>query len=110
MIAARQVLATVRSQDELIEALRAARDYRNLSYKFLDEIGGFAMGHMERVLGPRREKGMSHIVFQTLLSMLAVKLELVPDPEQAARMQERWEGRDVRNVRVDSGRISKLLI
>ncbi|WP_377830319.1 hypothetical protein ACFKHW_17315 [Bradyrhizobium lupini] len=103
-------IATIRTQEDLIEALRAAKELRNQSFKTLDEIGGFALGHMERVIGPRREKGMSAIVFQTLLSMLAVKLVMVPDPEQEERVRSQWEGRNKSNVRLEKGRISKSLI
>lgn len=104
------VIATIRSQDDLVEAMRAAKEMRNLSFKTLDELGGFTQGHMERVIGPRREKGMSSIVFQTMLSMLAVKLVMVPDPEQEAKIRGQWEGRELSNVRLERGRISKSLL
>lgn len=103
-------VATIRSQDDLIEALRAAKEMRNLSFKTLDALGDFTEGHMERVIGPRREKGMSPFVFQMLCSLLAVKLEMVFDPEQAAKMLARWEGRNQSNVRIEKGRISKSLL
>jgi hypothetical protein len=103
-------IATIRSQDDLIEALRTAKELRNLSFRTLDAMGDFTEGHMERVIGPRREKGMSPFVMQMLLSMLAVKLEMVPDPEQAAKMQASWEGRNTSNVRIEKGRVSKSLL
>lgn len=91
--------------DEVIEAFCAAREMRNVSYKWLDECGGFCFGHLNKIMGARREKGVSPFVFQMLCSMLAVKFVMVPDPEQEARMRDRWEGRDLSNVR-DSFRIS----
>ena len=103
-------IATIRTQEDLIEALRAAKEMRNLSFKVLDDLGGFTQGHMERVIGPRREKGMSPFVFQMLCSLLAVKLEMVPDEDQARRMAAKWEGRDTSNVRLEKGRISKTLL
>jgi len=105
-----ELIGTVRTQEDLIEALRAAKEMRNLSFKVLDELGGFTQGHMERVIGPRREKGMSPFVFQMLCSLLAVKLEMVPDEDQARRMAAKWEGRDTSNVRLEKGRISKTLL
>lgn len=104
------IIATIRSQEDLIEALRAAKELRNLSFKTLDALGDFTEGHMERVIGPRREKGMSPFVFQMLCSMLAVKLEMVFDPDQAAKMLATWEGRNTSNVRIEKGRVSKSLI
>ncbi|MDI3563544.1 hypothetical protein [Bradyrhizobium sp. Arg816] len=103
-------IATIRSQDDLIEALRAAKEMRNLSFKTLDALGDFTEGHMERVIGPRREKGMSPFVFQMLCSLLAVKLEMVFDPDQANKMEAKWEGRDTSNVRLEKGRVSKSLL
>lgn len=104
------IIATIRSQEDLIEALRAAKELRNLSFKTLDALGDFTEGHMERVIGPRREKGMSPFVFQMLCSMLAVKLEMVFDPDQAAKMLATWEGRNTSNVRIEKGRVSKSLL
>jgi hypothetical protein len=103
-------IATIRSQDELIEGLRAAKEMRNLSDRWLDECGDFTTGHINKILGPRREKGLSPFVLQMLLSMLAVKLVLVPDPDQEIRMRERWEGRDNSNVRPEPSRISQKLV
>lgn len=100
-------IATVRTHDDLIEALRSAREMRNLSYAWLDEFGDFTVGHVNKVLGPRREKGLSPFTLQMLCSLLAVKFELVPDPEQEARMRSKWEGRDMSNVRLEPSRISQ---
>jgi hypothetical protein len=104
------IIATIRSQEDLIEALRAAKELRNLSFKTLDEMGDFTAGHMERVIGPRREKGMSAFVMQMLLSMLAVKLVLVLDSEQEEKVRGQWEGRNTSNVRIEKGRVSKSLV
>lgn len=103
-------LAVIRTQDDLIEALRIAKERRNLSFKVIDELGGFTQGHLERVIGPRREKGMSPFVFQMLCSLLAVKFEMVFDEDQAKRMIPKWEGRDSSNVRLEKGNISKKLL
>jgi hypothetical protein len=100
----------IRCQDDQIEAMRIAKEWRNLSFKTLDELGGFTQGHMERVIGPRREKGMSPFVFQMLCSLLAVKFVMVPDDEQAARMAAKWERRDLSNVRLETGRVSKHIL
>lgn len=104
------IIATIHCQDDLVEAMRAAKEMRNLSFKTLDALGDFTDGHMERVIGPRREKGMSPFVMQMLLSMLAVKLVMVPDPEQEAKVRGQWEGRELSNVRLERGRISKSLL
>ena len=105
-----QPIATIRTHDDLIEALRAAKEFRNLSDRLLDELGDFTLGQVNKVLGPRREKGLSPFMLQMLCSMLAVKLEMVPDPEQEARMRDRWERRNTSNVRIEPSRVSAKVI
>ncbi|WBL82299.1 hypothetical protein I3J27_18375 [Bradyrhizobium xenonodulans] len=104
------IIATIRTQDDLIEAMRTAKEVRNLSFPTIDELGGFTRGHVERVIGPRREKGMSPFMMQMLLSIMAMKLVLVPDPEQEEKVREHWEGRNTSNVRLEKGRVSKALL
>lgn len=100
----------IRTQDDLIEAFRAAKDRLGLSNAWCDDIGGFTRGQTDKVLGPTRAKGLSPMLLQTYCALFAVRLEMVVDVEQAKVMEARWEGRDTSNVRMDSGRISKKLV
>lgn len=104
------IIAEIRTQDDLIEALRAAKDMRGLSNRWCDEIGDLTDGQTDKVLGPTRVKGLSRFLFSMYHSMFAVKLVMVVDEEATARMQAKWEGRDTSNVRVESGRVSKKLL
>jgi hypothetical protein len=53
---------------------------------------------------------MSPFVFQMLCSIFAVKFIVVPDEEQARRIIDKWEGRDLTNVRLEKGRVSKQIL
>lgn len=103
-------IATVRSQDDLIEAFRAIKDHLGLSNAWCDDIGGFTRGQTDKVLGPTRAKGLSPMLLETFCSLFAVRLEMVVDLDQAKVMEARWEGRDSSNVRLESGRVSKKLL
>lgn len=103
-------IATIRTQDDLIEALRAAKALRGLSNEFCDERGGLTKGHVDKVLGPSRTKSLSPALFNTFAELFAVQFIMVPNPEAEARQKPKWEGRDTSNVRVDGSRVSKSLL
>lgn len=103
-------IATIRSHDDLIEALRAAKTQRGLSNDFCDERGGLTRGHTDKVLGPARAKSLTSMTFDLFLEMFAVQLLLVPNSEAEQRMAARWEGRDVSNVRTGEHRVSKAVL
>ncbi|MBA2402736.1 MAG: hypothetical protein H0V72_29380 [Bradyrhizobium sp.] len=103
-------IAEIRIQDDLIEALRAAKNMRGLSNEWCDLTGDMAKGQTDKCLGPSRLKGLSRFLFGMYLRQFAVKLVLVPDTDMERIMRPKWEGRDIKNVRVDAGRISKTLL
>lgn len=103
-------IATIRTQDDLIEALRVAKAMRGLSNDFCDQRAGLTRGHTDKVLGPTRAKSLSPMVFDLLMEIFAVELILVPNPEAEARMKPRWEDRDTSNVRTGEHRVSKHVI
>lgn len=102
-------LATIRTQDDLIEAMRLAKAMRGLSNEFCDLRGGIAKGHTDKALGPSRAKTLSPMLFDLFACLFAVKFIMVPDPEAEEQMKAIWEGRDVSNVRL-THRMSKQLI
>lgn len=103
-------LAVIRTQDDLVEALRVAKALRGLSNDFCDQRAGLTRGHVDKVLGPTRAKSLSPMVFDLLMEIFAVELILVPNPEAEARMKPRWEDRDTSNVRTGEHRVSKHVI
>jgi hypothetical protein len=103
-------LATIRTQDDLIEALRVAKAMRGLSNDFCDQRAGLTRGHVDKVLGPTRAKSLSPMVFDLLAEIFAVQFIMVVDLEAEARMKPKWEGRDSSNVRTGQHRVSKHVI
>lgn len=103
-------LAVIRTQDDLIEALRVAKAHRGLSNDFCDQRAGLTRGHTDKVLGPTRAKSLSPMVFDLLAEIFAVQFIMVIDIEVEARMKPKWEGRDSSNVRTGEHRVSKYVI
>ena len=66
-------------------------------------------GHTDKILGPSRERGLSQITLDAMLAMLALRLVVVEDSEQAARMRPVWSGGDKRQLR-PAARIGKSMI
>jgi hypothetical protein len=88
------------SHDELIAVLRERQVALQLSDQTLDAISGLTHGHVSKLLGPGRARGLSEISMNALVGALAVRLVIIEDVEQAARMKPHWEGKDMRQVRL----------
>lgn len=100
----------IRTQDDLIEALRVAKAMRGLSNDFCDQRAGLTRGHTDKVLGPTRAKSLSPMVFELLAEIFAVQFIMVPNPEAEARMKPRWEDRDTSNVRTGAHKVSQAVL
>jgi hypothetical protein len=89
----------VRDYPSLIEALIARKNELSLSNEQLEHICGLTRGHVDKIFGPERSKGVGKWLLGILLEGLA--LELVPRVNLAAakRVQSRWEGRNHKQVR-----------
>jgi hypothetical protein len=98
------------SYDEFLDLLGDVRIARGLSCEHLDHLIGLTKGHTNKILSPRREKGLSPAVLDGFLTSLAIRLTVVEDPEALARMQGRWEHRDETNVRKRGWRVSRRLL
>jgi hypothetical protein len=102
--------AVATCHDELVDALRARKEELALSDSLIEQIGGLAPGHASKLLGPAREKNLSRLSLDVLLKVFAVKIVLVPDGEQAQKMQDRWERRDNSQIHINGHRVSKSLM
>ena len=102
-------IGEARSHDELIQVMAERKSALGLSNEFLDNTIPLSDGHTDKVLGPSRERGLSQLTLDGMLAALALRLVIVEDPEQAARMRPRWEGRDHRQLR-PAARIGKSMI
>jgi hypothetical protein len=91
--------SAIRSHDDLVIALRAVKEFIGLSNECLEEIAGFARGHVDKVLGPSREKRIGPQTLSLLLGALGACLRIEVDPDQARRVASRWIPRNELQVR-----------
>jgi hypothetical protein len=97
------------NRDDLIEVLRARKAELGLSNSFVDAQLQMAEGGCDKVLGPSQAKGMSLLVMFDFVELFGGKLVFEVDAETEARMRDRWERREERNVR-EPGRVSKAIL
>ncbi len=86
-----QVIGEAIDHDELVAVLRQRKADLQLSDAMVDELAGLASGHTGKLLGPAPVKTLGHVSLSALLSVLALRLVVVEDPEQAARIGKRWQ-------------------
>lgn len=90
---AAQVIGEATCSDSLVAILRRRRAELQLSDVLVDELAGLAAGHAGKLLGPAPVRRLGAMSLSALLGVLAVKLVVVVDAEQAARIGRRWEPR-----------------
>ena len=93
------VFGEATNHEELVAALYARKQALGVSDQVLDAISGLSPGHVSKLIGPGRERGLSQVSLSALLGSLALKLLVVEDEAQASIMRSRWEGRDHRQIR-----------
>lgn len=80
----------IRSQAELLDAIRARRDELNISHETIDDISGLPKGYTSKLLANPPMKNLGHKSLGDLMGALGMALVAVPDPEQIARVEKRW--------------------
>jgi hypothetical protein len=81
----------IRDVDDLVEAIRARRDELGISYETMDAISGLSPGHCAKLSSGA--KGIGRVSLPAVLGALGAALVLVEDPEQTARVADRWRPR-----------------
>jgi hypothetical protein len=90
----------VRNYDDLVIALRTVKEFIGLSNETVEEIAGITKGHIDKLIGPKREKKIGARTLDLILGALAIQLRVEIDPDQAQRVAGRWQGRNSKQVRV----------
>ena len=104
-------IIAVRSYSDLITALRAVKNYLQLSNEFVEDLAGLTRGHWDKVAGACPTKKAGPVVFLMLCSaLLAIELHVHPDPAAAERVSHRWQKRDEHQVRTQPARMNKALL
>ena len=83
----------IRSMAGLVEALRERRDTLDISNETIDAIAGLPERYSAKLLAPRAPRNMSYNSLGLLLGALGIGLQIVEDPEQAAKVRGRWQKR-----------------
>jgi hypothetical protein len=84
----------VRNAGELIAALAERKAAMGLPDDFVDDVAGFAPGHVAAVLGTRTKQPNLRTI-DRLCEALAVSLILTDDPAKQRLMSVRWERRQI---------------
>jgi hypothetical protein len=101
------IIGETQTHDGLVDLLRARQAALGLSNETVDHLALFTSGHCDKLLGPSRQRGLTQVTLNALAGVLAIKLLVVEDEQQAEHMRPRWEGRDQRQVRLSTTRIAK---
>jgi hypothetical protein len=83
----------IRSQAELLDAIRARRDELNISHETIDQIAGFQGGYTSKLLAPQPIKNLGPMSLGAILGALGLALVAVADPEAEQRVSKRWQKR-----------------
>jgi hypothetical protein len=83
----------IRSQSELLDAIRARRDELNISHETIDNIAGFQAGYTSKLLCTPPMKNPGPMSLGALLGALGMALMPVVDHEMLAKVEGRWQPR-----------------
>jgi hypothetical protein len=86
-------IIAVRSYSDLITALRAVKQFRQLSDAELEALAGLTRSHWTKIAGACPTKRAGPAVLDALLGALAIELHVKPDPQATQRMAHRWTRR-----------------
>lgn len=89
------IIGEATDHDALVALLRQRKAALQLSDALVDELGGLAVGHCSKLLGAAPVKALGKVTLSALLAVLGVKLVIVEDPEQTARIGHRWQRKAV---------------
>jgi hypothetical protein len=104
------IIATVRRASDWATAFRAMKDILGLSDAFCDQVGGLAVGHTSKCLGPSATKNIGPVPFDVFCEMFAVEFRMTINIDAMKRMVDRWEQRNQDRVRIENRRPSKAIL
>jgi hypothetical protein len=99
----------IRNRGDLVEVLRARKTELGLSNAFVEAQLQMTDGGCDKVLGPTQAMGFSIAVMFDMVELFGGRLVFEVDAETEARMRNRWERREERNVR-EPHRVSKAIL
>jgi hypothetical protein len=90
-LAGARLLAECGDYKSLVDALRARAAERRIaiSSPSVHEVAGLPDRYLTKLLGPARSRSLGQISLGPVLAVLGIKLMIVEDPEQVARLEGR---------------------
>jgi hypothetical protein len=88
----------VRDYGSLVDALRAAKEHREISNETLEQIAGLCGGFVDKLLGVNQDKKMGPVVLGLLCGALGVEF-VMRQSAAAVKMAHRWEKRNSKQIR-----------
>ena len=83
----------IRTEDELLDALRSRCDQLRISYESIDRIAGLPDGNAAKCLARPPFKRFSTRSLSWVLAALGYGLQLAEDPEALARLQNKYDAK-----------------
>lgn len=83
----------IRSMAELLNAMRARRDYLDISHETIDAISGVPSGYTSKLFAPIPTRGIGYKSLGDVLGALGMALVPVEDPEAMRLVRHRWAKR-----------------
>jgi hypothetical protein len=88
-----ELIAVIRSHEDITEVFRIMKARLGLTNKWCDDVGEFAEGATDQILGPAEKKNWGPKTFDAFCEMFAIEFHVKVNVHAAARMAEIWEGR-----------------
>jgi len=106
-----QLIAVARDYQQITDVFRMMREHWGLTYKFCDDVLGFADGHTEKILGPSEQKRWGPATLHALMELFGLEFRVYIDPEAVKRMEAVWDKKQPRWFKdAKVGRISKKIL
>jgi len=96
---ASQPIGTVKNYDDLLTIVRARVAELGISFETLDAVSGVCSGYSAKLIGATPCKRLGAVSLGAILGTLGIKLLVVEDLEQLARVRSRLVRRVEHKVR-----------
>jgi hypothetical protein len=99
----------IRCADDLVEAFRARKEQLGISNAAIEEHLLMASGTADKYLGPTRSASLTWRVTEDFMTLFGIEFVMRINPDLEAKMRDRLQRRDERQVRPQS-RLSRQLM
>lgn len=89
-----EIIATVRSYEDMVEAFRAIKARLGLTNAVCDRLANLGDGATDKALGPTQAKNIGPLTFNAFCWLFAVQFEMRIDMDQVRIMEQHWENHE----------------